>query len=411
MRAYAGYVEEVMKRGVFQRTMLLDIPRFADVIIVCVANIRAARDVLLQRDDSILLNAKPGTIIINHTTLDLPTTHELASLASARGLYYLDAPIAGSPELAQTGNITVMVGGDELAFKRVYRIMSKYAHCVEYMGETGKGTATKLIHENLAAVHAVASAEAAVLAKTLGVTDMDKLTRVMDNSLGGSNMFRRNAMYFPEQFRTRGKIATGQTISRMAKNIAILDSDVLSSGMRDVLPLSTASHDIINRCGQAGGHDADITSVLHFLSPTNPNTTIPWDVPVSSPVHTARAEEDASSSSHWETITEFDTHTESTELTTAHTPPRVDPETLSRLYSKAKPKVAEGSVEGKTIGKSGYNPFESMKNQHPAVRRTMETFRQIGEVVDRSTGKASFNGIPMHQRAPSLINPIKARDA
>ena len=280
LRAFSQHADEALQRFVHQRQSLLDVPRFANIIFVSLANIRAVRETLLDRDDSLIYNAKPGTIIVDHSTVDIETTNEINEIASARGVHYLDAPIAGSTELAQSGNISVMVGGDQLAFRRVAKLISKYAHCVEYMGESGSGTATKIVHEATAAMQAVVSAETALLAKSLGLTDLDSLNRVFDASLSGSNMLRRNSLYFPEQFDAKMKLATSLSISRTAKNLAILDTHMSKVGLDSFLPMTKTAQRIVRDCGEAGGHDADISSVLHFLNKEEPNLSVHWDVPV-----------------------------------------------------------------------------------------------------------------------------------
>eukprot|EP01061_Rhynchopus_euleeides_P022834 TRINITY_DN37278_c0_g1_i2.p1 TRINITY_DN37278_c0_g1~~TRINITY_DN37278_c0_g1_i2.p1 ORF type:complete len:550 (+),score=164.50 TRINITY_DN37278_c0_g1_i2:229-1650(+) len=420
MRAYAEHVEQKTQRYVHQRQLLVDIPRFADVIFVSLANIRAVREVMIERDDALIYNAKPGTIVVDHSTVDLDATSEIAEIARARGVHYLDAPIAGSSELAQSGSLTVMVGGDQLAFRRVAKLMAKYAHCVEYMGESGSGTSAKMVHEAASAMHAVVSAETALLAKSLGVTNLDTMSRVMDASLGGSNMFRRNSLYFPEQFDARMKIGTSQSVSRCAKNLAILDEHVSKVGLSNFLPCTKVAQRVVRDCGEAGGHDADISSVLHFLNPNEPNMSVHWDVPVTDAAQNAvlrsaieKEQYDAEAQeAPWSNISEFDTHAEPTTSSmvapATGAPPRIDPSKLEELYSKAKPRMAaqEGSSAGRAVPKSRFQPVElqqGSERQSRSVRESMTVFNGVSQTVDKVFGKTSLKGIAMHQRSPGIL--------
>eukprot|EP01063_Lacrimia_lanifica_P041593 TRINITY_DN9744_c0_g2_i1.p1 TRINITY_DN9744_c0_g2~~TRINITY_DN9744_c0_g2_i1.p1 ORF type:complete len:530 (+),score=170.22 TRINITY_DN9744_c0_g2_i1:45-1634(+) len=425
LKAYAKYVEESLQRHMFQRPMLLDVPRFADVIVVSLGNIRAVREVLLERDDSILYNASPGTIIIDHSTVDAATTAECQQIADARGVAYLDAPIVGSPELAKTGNLSVMVGGDPHAYRRVARIMAKYAQCVEYMGESGSGTRAKMVAEAAIAVQAVASAETALLAKSMGIGNMDSLTRLLDHSLAGSNMFKRNAPFWPSQFTTKTKIGTGQSVSRSAKNLRILNNHLHDAppDLHTNLPYLRKAQEIVNACGNAGGHDADVSSVLHFLNPDDHNTDIYWDVPVDDKAQNAALQRHLEQESHdeyqkeqearkWSDVTEFaDTYTTSPAVESSMgAPPRINPEKLEELYSKAKPRMAAmgDTATGHTVQRSAYNPgLEHLTSTHPAVRKTMERFAAVGQAADKGLGRASFNGVAFQQRTPGLLNPMQ----
>lgn len=440
LHAYAAMIENQMRRHIFQRPQLLDVPRFADAIFVSLGTIRAVREVLLERDDAVLFNAREGSIVVDHSSVDLDTTAECHRIAAARGVRFIDAPVAGSPELASTGNLTVMAGGDQQAVRRVAGVIGKYAHCLEWMGPSGSGTKAKMVHEQAAALHAAASAETAILARALEIRDLDKLTRVCDSSLGGSNMLRRNAAYWPAQFTSRAKVATGQTVSRTVRSLAIVDDFVRRSDAATPAPpgaddtpgplhrslgLTRATTAAFVRCGEAGGHDADVSSVVHFLDPGSSGgdiVPVAWDVPVGDEVRNAqlrsRIERDdvdaeAQRQARLDDVDEFDGPSGDASWSAPGTAPRLDPAQLYRLYSRARPRSAApgGGSGGRVVRAGGWDPAQQWAHIPPlqkAGRLSMERFAEVGVKMDATLGKASFGAVPFHQRAAPLVNPISA---
>eukprot|EP01060_Flectonema_neradi_P019541 TRINITY_DN2670_c7_g1_i1.p1 TRINITY_DN2670_c7_g1~~TRINITY_DN2670_c7_g1_i1.p1 ORF type:complete len:488 (+),score=93.55 TRINITY_DN2670_c7_g1_i1:30-1466(+) len=410
LEGYCKYMEEQMNRWVFQRPLLIDIPRFADIIFVSLANIRATREVLLERDDAILYNAKPGTVIVNHSTVDPETCEELAQVAAARDLLYLDAPVAGSPELSQTGNLTVMVGGDEMGYRKAAKLMSRYASTIQYMGPAGAGTRTKILVEAVGAAQNVLSAECALLAKSLGLNDFDQLSNVVDSTLSGSNMLRRNLPYMAHQFQASDKVFTGTTISRQVKNLRIMER-AIPQNLNEMLPLISRSKDIALATGEAGGHDADISSVLHFLNPANPNTEINWKTTLQTEESESTERDTNTAKFNWHDVTELEAPQNEGPSSSADVP-TISKEKLESLFSKARP-TAAASVSGQGRAKVVRSAFEAMSNpvgeQHHSVKSTMDKFANVGKIFDRSMGKATFHGVPFHQRAQTLVDPTKGR--
>eukprot|EP00756_Hemistasia_phaeocysticola_P052271 Hpha_TRINITY_DN27483_c0_g1::TRINITY_DN27483_c0_g1_i1::g.193857::m.193857 len=436
LRAYGKMLEEKLNRHVFERPILLDVPRFADIIFVSLANIKAVREVLLERDDALLFNARAGSVVVDHSTVDLETSAECARIAAARGLHYLDAPLVGSPELAGSGNLTCVVGGDRAAFARVVKHINGYAHAAEWMGPSGSGCRAKMVLEQSCALHAAAAAETAMLARALEVPDLDALIRAGDASLGGSNMMRRSGGYWPLQFTSRTKVATGMTVSRVVRNMTLVERFVRTADLEKAkntpglseeapgalersLPLTAAARDAFRRCGDAGGHDADVTSVVHFLDPESRGDSImpvEWSVPVADELRTEQArrraeradlEEELQHASDMSQVTEFDTPGQDDTLATSAQAPRMDPSRLYGRYSRVQPRAASGGAHVTRGG--GWDPadVELANIRDKYQQRTLERFSHQDKRMGRVLGKTSFAGSDFHQRAPRLIDPFK----
>lgn len=180
--------------------------KWCDVILLTLANRSAARHVLLEDAEALLPHARPGQIIVDHTTVDVELSRECAHVAQSRGAVFLDVPMSGSPRAAFNGQLVLMAGGPRDSFQRMLPIFRLYADTIHHMGECGSGSATKLLSQALVAAHNAAAAEAMTIANRLGIEDHSKLVQVLDASWGSSTMLRRNAPTMQDLIRSPDKV-------------------------------------------------------------------------------------------------------------------------------------------------------------------------------------------------------------
>lgn len=141
-------------------------------------------------EEGILAGAKPGTILIDHSTVGPDLNHKIYHAAKERGLHFLDAPISGGPMGAEAATLTIMVGGDMEVLEKVKPVLESMGKNILYMGESGKGSTAKLINNMLVGIHTVALSEAFVLGQKSGLNS-SSLAEVLKNSTGHSYMIDR----------------------------------------------------------------------------------------------------------------------------------------------------------------------------------------------------------------------------
>ncbi len=88
-----------------------------------------------------------GAVFTDHTTASAEVARELALEAENRGFDFLDAPVSGGQSGAETGELTVMVGGDEAAFERARPLIDCYARQTKRLGPAGSGQITKMVNQ------------------------------------------------------------------------------------------------------------------------------------------------------------------------------------------------------------------------------------------------------------------------
>ncbi|MEM9043589.1 MAG: NAD(P)-dependent oxidoreductase [Pseudomonadota bacterium] len=113
--------------------------------------------------------AAPGTMIIDMSSIDPPSTVALAKQAREAGLSWVDAPLSGGAPKALVGALTVMAGGTAEDFERSKSVMSGLCANYTHMGPSGAGQTTKLINQLLCGIGFLAVAEATRLAQDAGV--------------------------------------------------------------------------------------------------------------------------------------------------------------------------------------------------------------------------------------------------
>ena len=117
----------------------------ADIVFSCVGNDDDVREVLLG-DDGVLVGIGDGAIIVDHTTASATIAREVYA-AAARGVGFLDAPVSGGQAGAETGQLTVMVGGDEDVVAKARPVIDCYAKAVTHIGPVGAGQLAKMVNQ------------------------------------------------------------------------------------------------------------------------------------------------------------------------------------------------------------------------------------------------------------------------
>ncbi len=156
----------------------------AEVAITSLPN-PAAVTAVIPGESGLLSALAPGSLWIEMSTTDDADMRRYADDAAARGIDVLEAPITGGANRAWTGEISILVGGDEAVFERYRPLLAVMGGAIEHMGPVGSASVVKVITNMLAFVHLWASGEAMMLAKRAGV-DLAKAYHGIRVSSGNS---------------------------------------------------------------------------------------------------------------------------------------------------------------------------------------------------------------------------------
>lgn len=157
--------------------------------------------------------AKPGTLLIDMSSIDPEATKALAADAAAKGLRWVDSPLSGGIPKAATGELTLMQGGTAEDVLEAQAILAQVASNQTRMGGPGAGQTTKLINQVLCGLGFLAVAEATALAEAAGV-DATMIPKALKGGRADSALLQE---YMP-RFAARDYRRTGR-IDNMVKDL------------------------------------------------------------------------------------------------------------------------------------------------------------------------------------------------
>ena len=153
---------------------LEDVAESSDVIILCIGKDDDVRNVVGGKE-GLINKLKPGAIIVDHTTTSSDLPIEMNNLLNPLGVQFIDAPISGGQAGAESGQLSIMAGGDKEAFAQIEEVINTYAKFSKYMGASGTGQLTKMVNQICIAGLIQALAEGINFSENVGLNSKDVL--------------------------------------------------------------------------------------------------------------------------------------------------------------------------------------------------------------------------------------------
>jgi 3-hydroxyisobutyrate dehydrogenase-like beta-hydroxyacid dehydrogenase len=157
-----------------------DLARTADVILSCLTNDEAVHSVYTGLE-GVFAGARPGTVVLEMSTISPESSRELHRLGAQKGVDVLDVAISGSTPAAEEGILTLLAGGNPELFRAAEPIFQAIAKQYFLLGGPGSGTAMKLVVNTLLGIGMQAIAEAVVLGEKAGL-DRQRLLEVLSHT-------------------------------------------------------------------------------------------------------------------------------------------------------------------------------------------------------------------------------------
>lgn len=230
----------------------------ADVVISMLSD-DAALEAMTGGNDGILAGLVSDKIYVDMSTVSPDISRRLAKQVRERGARMLDAPVAGSVPQVEQGVLTIVVGGDEEAFKKISPILETWG-APHYIGQNGQGLLLKLAINISLAAQMIAFSEGVLLAERGGI-DRKLALEIMAGSAIGSPMLKARApflMKLPEQ--------SWFTLDLLHKDILL----ALEAGqpLHVPLPSALAADDTLEQAHEVGFGQLDIAAVFEALAET-----------------------------------------------------------------------------------------------------------------------------------------------
>lgn len=229
----------------------------ADICVSMLAD-GAAVEAVFGGLDGLLAGARPGNIFVDSSTVPPSTIRAFETGAREAGAALLDAPVSGSIALAESGTLTIMVGGEAADLERARPVLDALAKTVFHMGPLGSGAAMKL------AVNAVifglneALAEALVLAEAAGI-DRTAAYDVLAASAVGAPFVGYKRAAFLDPAGTPVAFA----LDLAAKDLRLITSLAEATGVP--VPQARTNLEVIAEAARRGSGDLDFSAVADYL--------------------------------------------------------------------------------------------------------------------------------------------------
>lgn len=182
----ASRMTPLVEAGAQSATSPADLAARCDIVITCVSNTEDVEQVLLGAQ-GVIHGARPGTLVIDMSTISPHATRQMAEELSQRGLHMLDAPISGGSEGAANGTLAIMVGGKAEQVQRAMPYFQAMGKTITHVGGHGAGQMTKLVNQILVVGNALAMSEALLFAQAGGL-DLEKVLAAVSGGAAGSWM-------------------------------------------------------------------------------------------------------------------------------------------------------------------------------------------------------------------------------
>ena len=230
--------------------------RDADFIFTCVGNDDDLRQVTLGPDGAFSA-LKQGAVAIDNTTASAEIARELHAAAKERHAGFLDAPVSGGQSGAEGGTLTVMVGGDEMDFRKAEPVIRTYARAVTLIGPPGSGQLTKMVNQICIGGLIQGLAEALHFAKRAGL-DIGKVIDTISKGAAQSWQMENRWKTMVE-----GKFDFGFAVDLVRKDFALVFDEARRNGAE--LPVTALVDQFYAEVQSMGGNRWDSSSLIALL--------------------------------------------------------------------------------------------------------------------------------------------------
>lgn len=244
-------------RGAHAASTAADAASASDVVILSLNSPKIVR-IAVFGENGVAAGAKPGTLIIDMSSIDPEATKELAADSAAKGLRWVDSPLSGGAPKALIGQLTLMAGGSETDVSDAHRVLRHVASNFTHMGPSGAGQTTKLINQVLCGLNFLAVAEATQLALDAGV-DAAKIPQALKGGRADSAILQEYMPRFVEKdYRRTGRI------DNMVKDLN--GAQDLARRTNTAMPLTAVCAEVHRMLTAAGLGGEDQAALMEFFS-------------------------------------------------------------------------------------------------------------------------------------------------
>jgi 3-hydroxyisobutyrate dehydrogenase len=228
----------------------------ADMVFCCVGNDDDLRAVMLGAG-GVLAGTQAGALLVDHTTASANVARELFAAAKAKGVHFVDAPVSGGEAGAINGMLTVMCGGESVAFERAKHVAMAFSKAFTLMGDSGAGQLTKMVNQICIAGLVQGLAEGIAFGMKAGL-NMEQVLEVIGKGAAQSwQMDNRGKTMVADKF------DFGFAVDWMRKDLGLVLEEAKGNGAR--VPVTALVDQFYADVQAMGGKRFDTSSLIKRL--------------------------------------------------------------------------------------------------------------------------------------------------
>jgi len=230
--------------------------RDAQAAFVCVTD-DTAFDAVLDGSDGLLAGLPAGAIVVDHGSGGPDRARARAAAMAKRGIGCLDAPVTGGQRAAETGTLSIMVGGAAAHLSQVAPVVQAYARDIMLMGDAGAGHLTKLVNVIIGGGTGLAVAEGLSFAMQAGLDVAQVRKILLEGSSYSWQLDHRGEAMIARDYRPRYPLSLGR------KDVG----NALRAGQEAgaVLPVTQLAAEILRDVAEAKGAGLDVASIIEYF--------------------------------------------------------------------------------------------------------------------------------------------------
>ena len=228
----------------------------ADFVLACVGNDDDLREVCLGPNGA-FAGMSAGAVFIDHTTVSDTVTRDLAELARAAGIGFVDAPVSGGQAGAQNGQLSIMCGGEAADYGRAEPIMAAYARICRHLGPSGAGQLAKMMNQICIAGLMQGLSEALAFGMKAGLDGAAVVEVISQGAAGSWQMANRHKTMLDDRY------DFGFAVDWMRKDLGICLATADKIGAR--LPVTALVDQFYKDVQLMGGGRGDTSSLIRRL--------------------------------------------------------------------------------------------------------------------------------------------------
>jgi 3-hydroxyisobutyrate dehydrogenase-like beta-hydroxyacid dehydrogenase len=249
----AAKAAPLAERGATVVSSAAELAGQADVVVTSLAD----DDALEAVAGEVVTAARPGTVLVDASTVSPAASARVAAQAAAASVEYLRAPVSGNPSVVRSGNLTFIVSGDAAALDRAAPVIRAIGPTVHHIGTGEEARVVKLAINLMIAGIAELMSEALVLAEAAGVSRADVL-EVMGSSAAGAPFVKYKTGPL-----LRDDFSATFTTALMEKDMDLILEAADDNGVD--LPLARELKGLLRAASEAGYADDDFIALFLFL--------------------------------------------------------------------------------------------------------------------------------------------------